>query len=161
MNDVNTAVEEGDSARLQELLDTHPDAVCYAPWKESASLLHHAAESAERDVMYTIVDFAGPLLHELDDDGQTPLHVAVNNGNLDAAKVLCATGRIRGAGCKELTIVDKYKMTPLHLACENGDEPMVAHLLTELNRQERASYVQDLRRGSANFLARQGQHQGV
>ena len=161
---VMAALDQGDhdaAFQLKIILDASPDAVWYQPWKDCSSILHYAAEHCKHEVVLAITDRAAALVHEPDEDGQSPLHIAANHGNLEAARVLCASGRRRGGGCKELVLVDSYKMTPLHLACENGDEAMVAHLLQELNRQERASYVADLRRGSANFLARQGQHQGV
>ena len=48
-------------------------------------------------------------------------------------------------------------------ACENGHDLVVAYLLSLLTRQPaaRKADAEKLRRGSALFLAQQGQHSGV
>jgi len=40
-----------------------------------------------------------------------------------------------GYGCAQLLLCDKFRMTPFHLACENGDAQMVKWLLLELSLQ--------------------------
>lgn len=60
----------------------------------------------------------------LDEDAQTPLHVAIANGHLAAVERLT-----RVQPCTELHEYDKYKMLPLHLACENGDPEIIKLLL--------------------------------
>lgn len=66
----------------------------------------------------------GALLGAVDDDMQTPLHVAVANGHVEAVERLTAL-----QPCAEMQIIDKYKMLPLHLACEGGDPDVISLLL--------------------------------
>jgi uncharacterized protein len=56
-------------------------------------------------------------------DGSTALHWAAQRDNLEVADLLIAAG----ANAKAAT---RYKITPLSLACTNGDAAMIQHLLT-------------------------------
>ena len=59
-------------------------------------------------------------------------------------------------------LLDTFKMSPFHLACEGGEAEMVRLLLDKLRQGgEDEAAVRDLRRGSANFLARQHNHEAV
>jgi ankyrin repeat protein len=55
--------------------------------------------------------------------GETPLHIAVKNGNREIVKFLLDNGADVNAG-------DKYEATPLHFACRNGDG-YIARMLVE------------------------------
>ena len=161
MEALHAAATAPDPVSLRRLLEEHPSAVNVSPWRDSGSLLHAVAELGHANAADALVHATRPaLVSHVDEDGQTPLHVAAANGALEVARVLTQASRRRG-GCAELTKLDTYKMTPLHLACEAGDEEMVRHILAELGRQERGSYIVELRRGSANFLARKNNHTGV
>ena len=98
---------------LRDLLNEHPSAISTVPGGEG-SLLHAAAGSGCGHALIRLLrvgaDGALP-----DDDAQTALHVAVANGNAPAADALTSWPQL-GAPCPELTLVDKYKMTPFHLA---------------------------------------------
>lgn len=56
-------------------------------------------------------------------EGETPLHIAVKNGNKEITKFLLDNGADVNAG-------DKYEATPLHFACRNGDG-YIARMLVE------------------------------
>ena len=95
----------------------------------------------------------------VDDDGQTALHHAAAEGHTDAVLILAPDQT-----CAELFVCDKYEMTPFHLACENGHSESVAHLLAQLEQtedEERVKRVEQMRRGSALFLAQQGGHTSI
>ncbi|EOD29628.1 hypothetical protein EMIHUDRAFT_456746 [Emiliania huxleyi CCMP1516] len=155
------------SARASRLLAARPEVVRGSPWwwtDDTGSLLHVAAERGDASLLRVILDAGAPDLPlALDADGQAALHVAVANGHLDAARVLVEVAAAQSGGCTALTLPDKYRMTPFHLACENGDVAMASFLLEQLallpglSTQE----VAELRRGSANFLAQRGQHARV
>jgi len=104
----------GDVAGLREAL---------ASGSPLAGLLHIAAEERHVEILEVLVE-AGAPLDEVDEDGQTPLHVAVASGHVEAAEVLS-----REQPCLELRVPDKYRMTPLHLACESDEAEMLALVL--------------------------------
>ena len=103
---------------------------------------------------------AGASAALLDEDGQTALHHAAGEGHLEALKVLALD-----AECAELFVTDKYEMTPFHLACENGHSACVAHLLALIDQLKdepgAAKKVEQMRRGSALFLAQKNEHHDV
>jgi len=104
----------GDVAGLREAL---------ASGSPLAGLLHIAAEERHVEILEVLVE-AGAPLDDVDEDGQTPLHVAVASGHVEAAEVLS-----REQPCLELRVPDKYRMTPLHLACESDEAEMLALVL--------------------------------
>jgi ankyrin repeat protein len=57
------------------------------------------------------------------EQGETPLHIAVKNGNKEITKFLLDKGA-------DVNIGDKYEATPLHFACRNGDG-YIARMLVE------------------------------
>lgn len=120
------------SARASRLLAARPEVVRGSPWwwtDDTGSLLHVAAERGDASLLRVILDAGAPDLPlALDADGQAALHVAVANGHLDAARVLVEVAAAQSGGCTALTLPDKYRMTPFHLACENGDVAMAGVL---------------------------------
>ena len=60
----------------------------------------------------------------MDDDLQTPLHCAIANGHTAAVERLTLK-----QPCREMHVADRYQMLPLHLACEGGDQDLIALLL--------------------------------
>jgi len=120
------------SARASRLLAARPEVVHGSPWwwtDDTGSLLHVAAERGDASLLRVILDAGAPDLPlALDADGQAALHVAVANGHLDAARVLVEVAAAQSGGCTALTLPDKYRMTPFHLACENGDVAMAGVL---------------------------------
>ena len=108
----------GDAKALAALLDRRGEAPALG------GLLHVASEEGHEHVINVLL-LAGASAAEVDEDGQTALHVAVANGHVEAAERLS-----RADPCLEMGVVDKYQMTPLHLACEDGLPDMVAMLLS-------------------------------
>lgn len=118
--ELDAAVERDDAIAVTRCLAGAPSA---AELASRPGLLHLAAESNAAEVIAVLVAAGAPLSY-CDDDHQTALHAAVANGHFDAADVLTET-----LPCAELHVVDKYKMLPLHLACENGNPDLIALLL--------------------------------
>jgi len=108
------ASEGGDVAALERALDGGAGL---------DGLLHIAAEEGHEHIIDLLLR-KGASLDEVDEDGQSPLHVAVANGHVEAAERLTRT-----QPCAQLDLSDKYKMSPLHLACEEGLPDMLALLL--------------------------------
>ena len=113
---IEEAIENDDAVAAQSLFTAAPSLL-------KDSLLHTAAESGAAGVIEVLLR-AGSDRASLDEDLQTPLHVAVANGHLEAAAALTSV-----QPCVELEKKDKYAMLPLHLACEGGDAQLVALLL--------------------------------
>lgn len=63
-------------------------------------------------------------MNDLDGYSNTPLHLACQKGNIDAAEILIAKGSISGR--------DQEKNTPLHKACLHGHSKIVAKILEKL-----------------------------
>jgi len=153
MDALRSACNFGNTDVVRALLAEQPDAARQG----EASLLHEAAAAGHAQVCKLLLEAgASPAL--LDEDGQTALHHAANEGHADVVRLLAPS-----PGCGELFVQDKYQMTPYHLACENGHEDTVSHLLKLLDAVPEASEPKatQLRRGSALFLAQKGGHFAV
>ena len=158
---IDAAVAADAAEALRDLLNEHPSAISTVPWGGEGSLLHAAAGNGCGHALIRVLQEFGADGALPDDDAQTALHVAVANGNAPAADALTSWPRL-GAPCPELTLVDKYKMTPFHLACEGGDAELVKLLLGRLRQAgARESLINDLRRGSANFIAQRHNHADI
>lgn len=147
---------EGDT--LKRLLEEQPEAAKRAPYSpDCASLLHDAAAAGHAQVVELLLHYGAPV-GAVDDDGQTPLHHSAAEGHLEVLKLLAPS-----PACVELFVLDKYQMSPYHLACENGHETCVGHLLMLLERPPPAlePRAAQMRRGSAVFLAEQAGHTNV
>uniref|UniRef100_A0A7S2IBN3 Uncharacterized protein n=1 Tax=Haptolina brevifila TaxID=156173 RepID=A0A7S2IBN3_9EUKA len=151
------AVNFGHVEEVRAALSTQPEAALQAPFGDVASLLHEAATAGHADVCRVLLQ-AGASKAVLDEDGQTALHHAANEGNVEVVQLLAPS-----PDCSELFILDNYQMTPYHLACENGHEATVSHLLKLLDEQPTKTEPEatKLRRGSALFLAQKGGHLGI
>ncbi|KAG2430804.1 hypothetical protein HXX76_009780 [Chlamydomonas incerta] len=105
---LHAAVEAGNLDVLKFLLSREP------PPEMNVQNMHRS-EYAQGSWLY-----GGETLEPFD---KTPLHMAVEQGDVEAVKLLLATGRC------SVDLADFDKATPLHLALEAGDEDIVAALL--------------------------------
>lgn len=90
---------------------------------------------------------AGCVLNEKDDNGLSPLHVAVQRGLVEVAKVMIENGA-------NVNDVDLQKQTPLHIAANNGNDVLAELLLS--NHAELK--ILDNERRNPEMLARRGDH---
>jgi len=145
------AVEDSDEAELARLLEETPGAVYVSPWNaDTGSLLHMAAECGAAELVSLLI-VKGALASAVDGDLKTPLHVATENGQVEAVKALM-TQPI----CPEIGMEDRYQMTPFHLAVEEGNPEVIMALLMKLNEKGsgmKRKQIAQLRRGSAMFIA--------
>ena len=149
-----------DAAALRPLLAATPALATASPWNDQASLLHAAAKAGAADVVRLLLE-AGARAALADEDGQTALHHAASEGHLD-----CVVELAQRPTCDELLVEDQVQMTPYHLACENGHEGVVAHLLGLLEAQAATDRdtevrIEKVRRGSALFLAKERGHGAI
>lgn len=83
------AVEENQLDELRRLLDARSEAVSVCPWSADAgSLLHLAAEGASGEIVALLIA-KGAKKSVVDSDLKTPLHIAAENGNMDAVDGSC------------------------------------------------------------------------
>ncbi len=72
--------------------------------------------------------------HDEEDDGKTPLHKTIENGQIKITKMLIDAG-------VDLNVQDEYGVTPLHWAVLHGDEDvlrMLIELKADLNKPDSA-----------------------
>src|SRR4051794_11961034 len=87
----------------------------------SESPLADAAERRDRPEVRTLLT-RGEAVNRAQADGMTALHWAAYHDDLEMARLL--------VGAKaDARAANRYGITPLTLACTNGDGPMVALLL--------------------------------
>ena len=92
--------------------------------KQGYSALHFAAEQGHADIIKALVD-AGVKANQPGPDRKTILHIAVVHDNLALVKFL-----VEELGLK-VTVKDKFKRTPLALACKNGCMKIASYLLQQ------------------------------
>jgi len=152
------AVDSSDVSAVRRLLEASPFAA--RGWKQCSTLLHSAASEGCEPMVSLLIE-ASASLAALDEEGQTALHVACANEQVGVAALLAAR-----VPCWELLVEDKYRMTPLHLATESGDEELVSILLQSLQQLRTApgadaDAILRLRRGTCEFLAQRHGFSGV
>jgi ankyrin repeat protein len=106
------------------------------------TLLHVAAAAGQVASIKALIR-AGGTLDVLDNDEQNALHYASNEGHVAVARLFVQNG----IGSAEINRLDKYRMSPLHLAVEGGHLEMV-RFLTHLPQAD-----EKIRRGSVTFIA--------
>jgi ankyrin repeat protein len=96
------------------------------------NLLHIACgnlKTNSSELVSTLIDTYNIKLDELDENGNTPLHVAVSCGNIFAAKIILQKFLNDDNYLYILDLKNDYGFAPLHLAC---DEPQKFFIVAEL-----------------------------
>src|SRR5678815_5072830 len=88
---------------------------------QGAPPLIDAAESGDRAQVSRLLDQGAPIDARAV-DGTTALHWAVRADRLDTVRVLLESGA-------DASAADRYGITPLYLAAENGNAAVMAALL--------------------------------
>lgn len=108
---MRTAIEEGDSLKVQALLNSG----CSINFKDRTglSVLHLAVERGDTDIA-TMLCKRGADVGATDISSVTPLHLASAKGNEDIAELLLKNGA-------NIEAVDNAELTPLHSALNGLD----------------------------------------
>ena len=139
LDNLLAAIRDGRCDHVGSLLAAAP-ALVSATNEDRQTPLHFAAEVGCVGAVRLLIE-RGAARGAVDTDGQTSLHVAVANEHLECVHQLTR------APCKELVITDNFRMTPLHIAAENGEAPMVQLLIA------RGAMVDEARPSQRDLLA--------
>ncbi|KAJ1630978.1 ankyrin repeat-containing domain protein [Pavlovales sp. CCMP2436] len=150
-DEASAAAEAGDVAALASYCAQRDIDVDKPVDPATGETLLHVASAAGQDASVKMLIDAGCKLAVLDNDDQNALHYACNEGAVNVARLLVANG-IGGA---EINRLDKYQMSPLHLAVEGGHLDMVK-FLTALPQVD-----EKIRRGSVSFIAARHEHTAI
>lgn len=115
------AAEDGDMARVRQLLDSGTDINSASSQKRTA--LHQAAQEGHRDIVELLLS-KGAKVDAQDGNRLTPLHVAAYIGQKDIVGLLLAKGATIDAR-------DRTEVTPLHFAVMQGRKDVVELLLSK------------------------------
>lgn len=115
---IATAVANGDTAKVQSLLDQGVSPNVKAD--DGKSLLMLASYLGHTDIVKLLIA-KGADVNEKDKDGKTALMYAAEKGNVDVAKLLLENGA-------DLNAVDNNGKTALQIAQDNNQTEMVALL---------------------------------
>ncbi|HHF7346505.1 TPA: ankyrin repeat domain-containing protein [Legionella feeleii] len=94
------------------------------PAEDGTSPLHVAAEKGNENIVFNLIRAGANVNNQAEEDGSSPLYVAVLNSHEGCVKILLNTPDIR----VNIQLFDDGT-TPLHIACEQGDVAIVSHLL--------------------------------
>ena len=103
------------------------------------TLLHVAADSGQKEVLQHLLDLVHPSVDVRDDDGNTPLHLAVLNNHVEVADLLLASGA-------NSVIQNNKKVLPFHLALRDGESTDMIVAFCKYN-------VDHLARGFRNYTS--------
>src|SRR5687768_2558684 len=84
---------------------------------EADRRLIEAVKKGNRDAVRTLAKQKA-IVNAVDSDGTTALHWTVRANNLETSQLLIASGA-------NVKTADRYGITPIILAAENGNAPMV------------------------------------
>ena len=125
-----------------------------------AGEIHDAVVDEDTDQVVELITKDAKLVNETNEDGETPLHLAADNGNVKIVKLLLAFGA-------DVNGKDNDGSTPLHRAVQSSSAEVVEALLAKgadidarnsdgntplkaaLEREEKAKAVTELLRKAA------------
>ncbi len=113
-NDNLMAIDYATSSGLRELVkalsqteEEHTDA-------SGNTTLHHACWNEQGEVVKVLLEKDKDSVNKVNDDGETPLFLAVRRSNLVITQLLLTAGA-------QAQIADLNGVMPLHIAADNGD----------------------------------------
>jgi ankyrin repeat protein len=119
-DEIHDAARDGDLAKVQALLEHHPDLV-FSKDNDGRTPLHAAAMTGHKDVAELLLA-KGADVNARDNHGGTPLHAAAMTGHKDVVELLLAKGANINARRND-------GMTSLHLAVAGGHNALVELLV--------------------------------
>ena len=118
------AVDRGREQSARLLIDAGAD-IKISNHKQRTAL-HLAASNGHSSIVGELIKVPHLNLNVRNENGQTPLHVAVINGMVASARLLIDAGA-------DINIPDKYQQTALHLAAYFGYDDIVDSLIKRPN----------------------------
>ena len=115
------AVEDDDTAKVNELLQNHQDVNVNI--SDPEPLLCIAVQNNNTDIVKALLEHKDINVNIQDSMQVTPLHIAIQKGNIDIVKALLAHKYIN------VNIQTTMGLTPLHIAIQNGNIDIVKALL--------------------------------
>ena len=117
---LNVAADNGRAASARLLIDAGAD--INIPDKYQQTALHMAACNGYNDIVDALIKRPDMNLNVRNENGDTPLNVAADNGRAASARLLIDAGA-------DINIPDKYQQTALHMAACNGYNDIVDALI--------------------------------
>lgn len=118
--EIHTAAQEGDLARVLALLKKDPDLV-FSKDQFGRTPLHYAAASGHKDIAELLLANKAQVNAKAN-NGETPLHSAARKGNADVVDLLLDNAA-------DVNAREEGGLTPLHVAVSNkrSVELLLAH----------------------------------
>jgi ankyrin repeat protein len=89
---IRSAIEDSDVQRVRKLIETGVD-ISQAKWGRKANALHVASQYAKTTELIDVILETGQFdINGVDNDGETPLHYAINGRNPTIARHLIQMG---------------------------------------------------------------------
>lgn len=114
------AIERKDSALFNKLIQYETEIVLKGP--DGGNIFHLMNDSISNDELITILKNKGILINETDNNGNSPLHVAILSGESDYAISLINQGA-------DLNIKNRLGLSPLHLTAFLNDRQVTNQLI--------------------------------
>ena len=116
------SIERKDTTLFKKLVQSEAEIVLKGP--EGGNIFHLMNDFISNDELITVLKSKGISINETDNNGNSPLHVAILSGESEYARSLINQGA-------ELNIRNKLELSPLHLAAFLNDRQVTNILVLQ------------------------------